>query len=412
MKELPWTEKYRPKRLDEIKGQNKAVAEIREWIRKVKAGKITKALLLVGPPGSGKTSAAHAIANELGYDPIEVNASDLRDKTHLHYIVENIRAPSLLTMKPRLIILDEIDALPSEGRAIVSLVKELISKEGVPIVMTANDPYERHLYEIRSMSQMVKFYRLRWTTVLQVLKEICQKEGVMISTDILKRIAQNSQGDLRAAINDLESIAKGDKALAESIGKILGKRDIESDVFKALMAIFYGSNCYAAWLESMSVDIDPDMLLRWVEENLPLVYSGKILSKAYDYLSIADMVRSRIIRTNNWRLLSYYTQLMTFAVCTAKEGKPKGVKLKFPEIIRKLATTKEERAKTKEFLFRLARKLHLPTKLVRLEVVPILIADSKGERKILKRLERELGIREEDMLDILSDLEKHYRLEI
>jgi len=412
MKELPWTEKYRPKRLDEIKGQNKAVAEIREWIKKVKAGKITKALLLVGPPGSGKTSAAHAIANELGYDPIEVNASDLRDKTHLHYIVENIRAPSLLTMKPRLIILDEIDALPSEGRAIVSLVKELISKEGVPVVMTANDPYERHLYEIRSMSQMVKFYRLRWTTVLQVLKEICQKEGVTIPADILKRIAQNSQGDLRAAINDLESIAKGDKALAESIGKILGKRDIESDVFKALMAIFYGSNCYAAWLQSMSVDIDPDMLLRWVEENLPLVYSGKILSKAYDYLSIADMVRSRIIRTNNWRLLSYYTQLMTFAVCTAKEGKPKGVKLKFPEIIRKLATTKEERAKTKEFLFRLARKLHLPTKLVRLEVVPILIADSKGERKILKRLERELGIREEDMLDILSDLEKHYRLEI
>ena len=412
MKELPWTEKYRPKRLDEIKGQNKAVAEIREWIKKVKAGKITKALLLVGPPGSGKTSAAHAIANELGYDPIEVNASDLRDKTHLHYIVENIRAPSLLTMKPRLIILDEIDALPSEGRAIVSLVKELISKEGVPVVMTANDPYERHLYEIRSMSQMVKFYRLRWTTVLQVLKEICQKEGVTIPADILKRIAQNSQGDLRAAINDLESIAKGDKALAESIGKILGKRDIESDVFKALMAIFYGSNCYAAWLESMSVDIDPDMLLRWVEENLPLVYSGKILSKAYDYLSIADMVRSRIIRTNNWRLLSYYTQLMTFAVCTAKEGRPKGVKLKFPEIVRKLATTKEERAKTKEFLFRLARKLHLPTKLVRLEVVPILIADSRGERKILKRLERELGIREEDMLDILSDLEKHYRLEI
>ncbi len=411
MKELPWTEKYRPKNLDEIRGQNKAVAEIREWIKKVKAGKITKALLLVGPPGSGKTSAAHAIANELNYDPIEVNASDLRDKTHLHYIVENVRAPSLLTMKPRLIILDEIDALPSEGRAIVSLVKDLISKEGVPVVMTANDPYERHLYEIRSMSQMVKFYRLRWTTVLQVLKEICQKEGVTIPAAILKRIAQNSQGDLRAAINDLESIAKGDKALAESIGNILGKRDIESDVFKAMMAIFYGSNCYAAWLESMSVDIDPDMLLRWVEENLPLVYGGKILSKAYDYLSIADMVRSRIIRTNNWRLLSYYTQLMTFAVCTAKEEKPRGVKLKFPGIIKKLATTKEERAKTKEFLFRLARKLHLPTKLVRLEVVPILIADSKGERKILKRLERELGIREEDMLDILSDLERHYKLE-
>ncbi|HDI73446.1 MAG TPA: replication factor C large subunit, partial [Candidatus Korarchaeota archaeon] len=377
MVDLPWTEKYRPKRLNEIKGQNKAINEIREWIESVRAGKVTKALLLVGPPGSGKTSAAYAIANELGYDPVEVNASDLRDRTHLRYVVESAKAVSLLAMSRRLIILDEVDALPSEGSGLVSLVKELITKEGVPVVMTANDPYERHLYEIRSLSKVVKFYRLRRTTVLSVLKEICRKEGISVPESTLKKIAMNSQGDLRAAINDLESLVKGNKDLAEEIGRRFGKRDVEADVFKVLTAVFYGESCYSAYLTSLNTDIDPDMLFRWIEENVPYVYKGKALSKAYDYLSIADVVRSRIIRTNNWKLLVYYTQLMTFAVCTAKESKPAGVKLRFPEIIRKLATTRDLRAKTKEFLTRLARELHVPTKVVRMEIIPILIADSK-----------------------------------
>ncbi len=412
MVDLPWTEKYRPKRLNEIKGQNKAINEIREWIESVRAGKVTKALLLVGPPGSGKTSAAYAIANELGYDPVEVNASDLRDRTHLRYVVESAKAVSLLAMSRRLIILDEVDALPSEGSGLVSLVKELITKEGVPVVMTANDPYERHLYEIRSLSKVVKFYRLRRTTVLSVLKEICRKEGISVPESTLKKIAMNSQGDLRAAINDLESLVKGNKDLAEEIGRRFGKRDVEADVFKVLTAVFYGESCYSAYLTSLNTDIDPDMLFRWIEENVPYVYKGKALSKAYDYLSIADVVRSRIIRTNNWKLLVYYTQLMTFAVCTAKESKPAGVKLRFPEIIRKLATTRDLRAKTKEFLTRLARELHVPTKVVRMEIIPILIADSKREGEIIRKLERNLGLREEEIREILEDLEEHYKLEI
>ncbi len=410
MADLPWTEKYRPKSLDEIKGQKKAIGKIREWMNEVRSGKAKKSLLLVGPPGSGKTSAAHAIANELGYDPIEVNASDLRDKDHLHYIVESAHAISLATLSRRLIILDEIDALPSEGSALVSLVKELITKERIPVVMTANDPYERHLYEVRSLSNMVKFYRLRRPTVLSVLKEICRKEKISILESTLKQIALNSGGDLRAAINDLESLAKGSKDLVKVIGNKFGKRDVEADVFKVLSAVLYGEDCYSAYLTSMNTDVDPDMLFRWIEENVPLVYSGKSLSNAYDYLSIADIVRSRIIKTNNWKLMSYYTQLMTFAVCSAKESKPHGAKLKFPEIIKKLSRTKGLRARTREFLVSLAKELHVPARVVRMEITPILIADSKKDSRIIKKMEREMGIREKDIREILRDLEEYYRL--
>lgn len=412
MTDLPWTEKYRPRSLSEIVGQNKAIKEIRDWMASVKAGKVEKALLLVGPAGSGKTSAAYSIAYDLGYDPVEVNASDLRDRDHLRYVVENAKAISLPSLSRRLIILDEIDALPSEGRALASLVRELITKGGVPVVMTANDPYVRHLYEIRSLSKVVKFYGLRWTTVLSVLREICRREGVKLPDEVLRQIARNSKGDLRASINDLEGLVKGSSTLSEAIGEKFGLRDIEADIFKVLTAIFYGENCYSAYLTSLNTDVDPDMLFRWVEENLPSVYGGEALSNAYEYLSHADIVRSRIIRTNNWKLLTYYAQLMTFAVCTAKRAKPPGVRMRFPELIRRLSVTRELRSKTKEFLARLASQLHVPTRVVRTEIVPILIVDSKGEGRIIKRLERDLGLREEDIREILEDLEEHYKLNI
>ncbi|MCS7102580.1 MAG: replication factor C large subunit [Candidatus Korarchaeum sp.] len=412
MREVPWVEKHRPRTLEDIKGQKEAVEAIRNWIKDVREGKKVKPLLLVGPPGSGKTSAAHAIANELGYDVVEVNASDLRDRNHLQYIVESSKAVSLLTGSRRLVILDEIDALPSEGYAIASLVKELIARANLPIVMTANDPYERHLYEIRSLSTMVKFSRVRWQTVVSVLREICRKERFNVPEEVLTKIAKSSQGDLRAAINDLEGFVKGSPNLLKHLGDKYGKRDIETDVFKVLSAIFYGENCYSAYLASLNLDMDPDMLFRWIEENVAHVYKGTSLTKAYEMLSLADLMRGRIIKTNNWRFLAYFTQLMTFGVCTAKERRPEGERLRPPEVIKQLSATKEVRARTKKFLEDIARRVHLSTTSVRVEIVPLLIADAKAKGKLLKSLGRELGIRESDMKEIISDLEEIYKLEV
>lgn len=412
MGEVPWVEKYRPKTLDEIKGQKEAVEEIRSWIRDVREGKRVKPLLIVGPPGSGKTSAAHAIARELGYDAVEVNASDLRDREHLRYVVESSSAVSLLTGGRRIVILDEIDALPGEGYTIASLVKELIARGNVPVVMTANDPYERHLYEIRSLSTMVKFSRVRWQTVVSVLREICKREGLEVPEEVLTRIAKSSQGDLRAAINDLEGLVKGSHNLARYIGEKYGKRDIETDVFKVLSAVFYGENCYPAYLSSLNLDMDPDMLFRWIEENVAHVYEGSSLARAYEMLSLADLMRGRIIRTNNWRFLAYFTQLMTFGVCAAKEERPKGERLRPPEMIKQLSATKELRSRTKKFLEDIARRIHVSTASVRVEIVPLLVADAKAGGKIVRRLCRELGIRESDMREILSDLEEIYKLEL
>ncbi len=405
MTDVPWTEKYRPKTLKEIKGQGKALQDIRKWMEDVKAGKRVKALLLVGPPGSGKTSAAYAIAHDLGYDPIEINASDMRDKEHLENILKNLKAPSLLTMKPRLIILDEVDAIPrQEGSALASLVKKIVSSGEAPVVMTANDAYERHMYEIRNMALMVKFYRLRQTTVVSVLRDICKKEGLRVPDSILAMIAKNSQGDLRAAINDLEALVKGTTDLTRLLGKGFAKRDVERDVFKVLTAVFYGSNCALTRIDAMNSDVDPDMLLRWIEENIPLAYSGRELAEAYDYISMADMVRSRIVKTNNWGLFPYYIELMTVGVCASKRGKPKGVKFRFPEVVRTLAQTKTERVAAKEVLAKIAKRLHISTNLVRQEIVPLIIVDYRRGGKLTKALATELNLEPDELVNLLESL--------
>ena len=73
-----WTEKYRPDSLKQVLGNGKAIEELRAWAKSWEMGEpITGAAILYGPAGTGKTSAAHALAREFDWDYIEMNASGI-----------------------------------------------------------------------------------------------------------------------------------------------------------------------------------------------------------------------------------------------------------------------------------------------------------------------------------------------
>jgi len=76
-KKIPWTIKYRPKKISDVVDQEQAKQRILEWLKKWPNVE-KRALLLYGPPGVGKSSLVEAVANELGYELIELNASDSR----------------------------------------------------------------------------------------------------------------------------------------------------------------------------------------------------------------------------------------------------------------------------------------------------------------------------------------------
>ncbi len=399
---IPWTEKYRPKSLDEIIGQQSALKKIREWIELVKKGAPKRALLLHGPPGTGKTSAAHAIAKELDYDVMEVNASEASAGDKLKSVLSNLGAPSLFGKK-RLIIIDEADALStSEAKQVAKLAEKLVS--ACPIVITVNDLYKNVPPELRRISEPVRFNRLRWTTIRSVLASIARKEGANVSMEVLKNIAVNASGDLRAAINDLQTICQGSPELISEIGKRIGQRDVEKEIFDLLKAVLIYEKCGYSKLVLRNLDQDPKFVFRWIEENLPLFYKEpKALKEAYDALSKADIFFKRATETGKMGLLAYSIDMMTFGVCSCKTRKPAGwVKFQFPEIIRRRSATKEIRKEVKEIALILAKRLHISSSKVIEEIFPIIREDMKREGRILENISHELGIPKERIKEILA----------
>ena len=140
---IEWAEKYRPQTLKEIIGNKKAVQDLQTWAEKWLSGiPERRAVILHGPAGVGKTSTAHALARDLGWEVIELNASDQRTAGVIEKVAGSAASMNALFGGKRLIILDEADNLHGTAdrggmRAIAGIIKSTLQ----PIVLIANDIY-------------------------------------------------------------------------------------------------------------------------------------------------------------------------------------------------------------------------------------------------------------------------------
>jgi replication factor C large subunit len=310
--DLLWVEKYRPKKIADVTGNDEAKALFLEWLKNKKHTK--KAVLLYGPPGVGKTALVLAASRELGFSVVEMNASDTRSEKAINAVAKpatSYKALDNFTENAKtggnVLFLDEVDGIAgNEDRGGVNAILKIIEESLVPVIMAANDPDIEKLRPLKKVCLLVRFQQVRIPLIIALLQKICLLEHVKAEFEALERIAQNSKGDVRSAINDLQSLSEENHSLTLQDTMMLSSRTKDISMDETLRRFFSAQTIAetSSMLAYSSVDYD-DFLLS-VSDNLPKRYTDATeLAEAYDYVSQADLFRGRI-GTENWHLLKYF----------------------------------------------------------------------------------------------------------
>ena len=324
--DLLWVEKYRPKKIEDIIGNEEAKATFIEWLKSKRRSK--KAVLLYGPPGVGKTALVNSAAKEFGFTIIEMNASDTRSEKAINAVAKPATSyvaldnfSSQTQSKGNLLFLDEVDGIAgNEDRGGVGAIIKIVEDARAPVIMAANDPDIDKLRPLKKVCLLVRFQQIRIPLVIALLQKICLLEHVKAEFEALERIAQNSRGDVRSAINDLQSLSEENHALTLQDTAMLSSRNKDISMDDTLRRFFTAQSIaqVSALLSYSNVDYD-DFLLS-VSDNLPRRYTDPSeLATAYDFVSQADVFRGRI-GTENWHLLKYFFNCLSKAAAVNPES--------------------------------------------------------------------------------------------
>ncbi len=382
---MTWTEKYRPQKFEEIKGQAGAITKIKEFINYPKN---KKALVLHGPPGIGKTTLAHVTAKETNSEIFELNASDLRNKIKLHEILKPAIEQQSLIKKNKIILVDEVDGISAVDRGGLTELISLIESASYPIIITANDIWKRNLSSLRKKSELVQLKEIDYNTIKNIMFDILRKEALFVDNNFITSMAIKSKGDLRAAINDLQTIAR----MKEPSLSALDERNKEVDIFNALKMIFKEKPTKELLAIFDSVNMSLDEILLWLEENISAEYHGEELAKAYEALSRADIFKGRIYKQQYWRFLVYENIFLSYGISASKQSIKTGfTNYKRPTRILKIWLNNQRTAKKKSIAQKYSQLVHVGQKRA-MQEFPLIknILKNESIRKELKLSDEEV----------------------
>ncbi|ELY85818.1 replication factor C large subunit [Natrinema altunense] len=370
-----WTEKYRPTTLSEVRGNNKARDQLEEWAESWDDHR--KSVIVHGSPGVGKTSAAHALAADMGWPVMELNASDSRGADVIEKIAGEAAKSGTLTggeAGRRLVVLDEADNFHGNAdyggsREVTRVVKDA----NQPIVLVANEFYEMSK-SLRNACETIEFRDVSKRSIVPVLRDICRREGVEFEEGALEKIAESTSGDLRSAVNDLQAVAEETERLTVD-DVVTSERDTTEGIFDFLDELIKEKDAEGALRASYDVDETPDDLLNWIEDNVPKDYEGAELADAYEFLSNADRWLGRVRATQDYSYWRYATDNMTAGVAASRRGEKGGwTRYGPPSYWSKLGRTKGTRNTRDSIAERIAEREGASVATARREILPFLSA--------------------------------------
>ncbi len=379
-----FAEKYRASNFSQIVGQNLAVSSIKSFLKDFPK---KKALILYGPAGTGKTSLVLAAAKENKYELLELNSSDLRNRAQLEERLKPATEQSSLFHSSKILLMDEVDGVTGTDIGGIPELVKLINSTKFPIIMTCNDVWQSKLSPVRAKSTLVELKPLSISTISRLLQEIAKKEGLNESPYFLNQIAIKSQGDMRAALNDLQSYSSSEELIVD----LTETRDIQQSIFNILKKLFKERSDFLNLFDSTNLSLDE--ILLWIEENAPKEYKSLALAKAFEALGNADRFRGRIYKNQSWRFLIYQNAFQSAGISYSKYAplQTSFTKYERPSRILKIWLNNQKFLKKKSIAKKYARFTHCSTKRA-LSEFPLIkpILKNQNVQKSLKLSEEEI----------------------
>jgi replication factor C subunit 1 len=244
-----WTTKYAPSSLNQICGNKATVEKIQRWLQKfpknLKTGfklagadgsGVFRAVMLHGPPGIGKTTAAHLVAKLEGYDIVERNASDTRSKKLIEDGLRGVLSTNSLhgyfagdgqkveaSKKKLVFIMDEVDGMSAGDRGGVGALAAVCKKTEVPMILICND---RKLPKMKPFDFVTYDLPFRRPTVDQIrsrIMTIAYREGLKMPTPVINALIEGSHADIRQVVNMLSTAKLDEEAMDFDRGKQMSK---------------------------------------------------------------------------------------------------------------------------------------------------------------------------------------------
>ncbi|MDE1855537.1 MAG: replication factor C large subunit [Candidatus Micrarchaeota archaeon] len=349
-------EKYTPKSLKELIGNRLSIEKLKEFAADVQAGRKPKPIMAYGPSGTGKTAAMRALAQENSFEILELTSSDYRDAETLKKKLLPAAKTRGLFSKTTLILFDEIDELSSKfDKGAESVINQMLRESRQPIAFTASDFWDQRISFLRNHVDRAEFKKVESRELIDYMKRIAKSEGEEVEEGALREIAYRSDGDVRAALNDLQMVLLGGNDILDNL--VVRNRRLE--IFRTLDKIFMTNSFLAARGAVDSSDVDTGMLLNWVDENIPNRYWVKqSLDQAYEHLSFASRFFEMAERTRYYGYMKY-TNVGIAGVSVSSGGNTKYVSpYAFPSRVKYLSATKEMRGMQSRIAVKLSPYLH------------------------------------------------------